>query len=104
MITVRFLVDYRGVLTAEKYYQSGVMDSFEKIIAHALVDAGRAVYVEQAPPEPIEIKIVNPIEPVLAVDLEGISLKELRAMAKEAGVKGYSRMKRDTLIRHLQDD
>ena len=98
MITVRFLVDYRGVLTAEKYYQSGVMDSFEKIIAHDLVDAGRAVYVEQAPLE------LAPVEPVLAVDLEGVSLKELRAMAKEAGVKGYSRMKRDTLVRHLQDD
>ena len=103
MAVIKFIVDYRGVLTGERYFQVG--DVIDLANATALVAEGRAVYVEKVPLKvPPNIPLKAPPDPVLAVDLEGVSLKELRIMAKEADVKGYSRMKRDTLIRHLQDD
>lgn len=47
---IRFLVDYRGVLTGEEYFLAGaVADGLEN--AEALVAEGRAEVVE-SPPEP----------------------------------------------------
>ncbi len=43
-------------------------------------------------------------EPVLAVDLDEMSKDDLKAMAKEAGIVGFGRMKKSTLITHLRDD
>ncbi len=91
---IRFLVDYRGVLTDEEFYQAGAVAILPQ--APALVDAGRAKWAEPPnPPQP---------EPVLAVDIDELSVSKLRGMAKAAGVKGYSRMKRTRLIAELRDD
>lgn len=65
MSKIRFLVDYRGVLTGENYYQAG--DVVEHHNAAALVAEGRAEYVKAekpAPePEPVEKPEPEP-EPV----------------------------------------
>ena len=37
-----------------------------------------------------------------SVDLTVLTLKELKAMAKEKGVKGYSSMKKEQLLKELQ--
>lgn len=47
MARVRFLVDYRGVLTSERFYQAGAVVELDN--APALVAAGRAEYVEAEP-------------------------------------------------------
>jgi hypothetical protein len=51
MALIRFLVDYRGVLTDELFYEAGAVVDLPQ--APALVEAGRAEYVEVEPePEP----------------------------------------------------
>ena len=89
---VRFLADYRGVLTGEEYFPAGAVIDVDN--ATVLVKAGRAEYVE--PPEQIKP------ESVKAVDYEGLSVKQLKDKAKAAGVIGFGRMKRETLIKKLE--
>lgn len=50
---VRFLVDYRGVLTGELFYQAGAVVEVDN--APALVAAGRAEYVKEEPEESVVI-------------------------------------------------
>lgn len=52
MIKVKFVVNYRGVLTAEKFYKRGAAETFSNTVANALIDAGRAVEVEAPKPKP----------------------------------------------------
>lgn len=73
-----FTVDYRGVLTNEVYYKAGTVTAHES--AAALVSAGRAEYINQSS------------QPVI---------DELRQRAKDVGIKGYARMKKETLIERL---
>ncbi len=102
---IRFLVDYRGVLTDEEFYQAGAVAILPQ--APALVDAGRAVWLGVnglgPGPEPLPPNPTQP-EPVLAVDLDDLSRSKLRVMAKAAGVKGYSRKTKPQLIAELRDD
>lgn len=53
---VRFLVDYRGVLTGEQFYQAGAVVELDN--APALVAAGRAEYVKIEPAEPTEPAVI----------------------------------------------
>jgi hypothetical protein len=47
---VRFLVDYRGVLTQEQFFPAGTVADVPS--AGALIEQGRAVPVEEEPPKP----------------------------------------------------
>ena len=96
MKKIRFVSDYRGVLTKERYYQTG--DVVEIANAASLVIAGRAEFIE---PDPLSVP-ANP-KPVKAVALGGLNVQQLKGMAKAAGIKGYSRMKRGTLIKKLEE-
>ncbi len=49
MTDVKFLQDYRGVLTGERYFTAGTTASFPADVARQLVDAGRVEYVVPAP-------------------------------------------------------
>lgn len=44
---VRFLVDFQGVLTQERFYTAGSVAEFDAATAAALVEDGRAELVEQ---------------------------------------------------------
>ncbi len=46
---VQFLVDFRGKLTKENYYQAGDQVEFDAGTAQALIDEGRAVAVTHEP-------------------------------------------------------
>jgi hypothetical protein len=98
---IRFLVDYRGVLTNEKFYEAGAVVELAK--ASVLVSDGRAVYVDKSPPS-----IPANHEPVKAVALGfilgGLNVQQLKGMAKTAGIKGYGRMRRGTLIKKLEEN
>ena len=47
MITVKFIQDYRGALTNEEHFKSGQEAEFPLSVADALIEAKRAVEVEQ---------------------------------------------------------
>ena len=95
---VRFLTDYRGVLTKELFYRAG--DEAALLNASALVDEGRAEYVNGDSP----LSAPANHKPVKAVALGGLNVQQLKGMAKAAGVKGYSRMKRGTLMKKLEEN
>lgn len=82
---VKLLADYRGVLTDERFYEAGVRDIPEPH-AVALLSAGRAAEVKKEPQKQ-------------SYDLW--DTKDLRQLAKKRGIKGYSRMKRSTLLDRL---
>ena len=52
METVRFLADYRGVLTGEVFYQAGDVAEFDEQPAEALIRDGRAQDASVAAPGP----------------------------------------------------
>lgn len=53
MKKIKFLVDYQGVLTYERFYSAGCVEEFDGVNADALVSAGRAEYVID---EPVQAK------------------------------------------------
>lgn len=53
MTQVKFLVDYRGKLTEEQFYQAGAIADFDAAIAARLVEDERAELVE---PEPTRVR------------------------------------------------
>ncbi len=112
--TIRFLEDYRGVLTGECFFVSGTIVDTEgapiKIDHSSLVEAERAEYVEGDelgdswffdPNQVVEVVIDEAEETeeieIKASDsesfLEVMKIKDLKALAKELGLKGYSRLK-----------
>ncbi len=113
---IRFLADYRGILTSENFFTSGTIvdtaGATTKIDHAGLVEAERAEYVEGEELGDSWIfdpsKIVEVIEEeeeaeeaeikVMAVDLEDKKVKDLKAIAKELEIKGYSKLKRDELV------
>ena len=54
MIQVKFLTDYRGVLTGERFYEAGEVAEFEDKAADQLIKDNRAelVVAEKADPSP----------------------------------------------------
>ncbi len=98
MKKIRFVSDYRGVLTKERYYQAG--DVVEITGAADLVAAGRAEFVDSIDPSSIPANH----EPVEAVALGGLNVQQLKGMAKAAGIKGYGRMRRSTLLKKLKEN
>ena len=50
MVTVRFLVDYRGALTAGEYFRRGQVAEFPRNVADELIEAGRWA-TEVVPPQ-----------------------------------------------------
>ncbi len=87
MAAIRFIVDYRGVLTNERYYQAGDVAELDNAIA--LVNEGRAEHVEL---------------PQEADGLDRLTRKQLRAMAKEAGLSRYGQLNKAALIAQLRDN
>ena len=97
MTQIRFLVNYRGVLTHERYYQAG--DVAELDNATALVDEGRAEFFDHG--SVIESK---PIIIHNRLGLEELTRKQLRALAKEAGLSRYGQLNKAALIAQLRDN
>jgi hypothetical protein len=96
MKAIRFLTDYRGVLSDEIFYEAGAVAELAK--ASVLVNDGRAEFVDPYPlPVPANHK------PVKAIALGGLNVQQLKGMAKAAGVRGYSKMRRGTLIKKLEE-
>lgn len=60
-MNVRFLVDYRGKLTDEQFFEAGSVADLPN--GDALVEAGRAEPVEDAAPEPTADPVVEANEP-----------------------------------------
>ena len=82
-MTIRFLVDYRGVLTGEKYYLSGAVVEDSECQATELVAEGRAEFFDHGP------------------DLSNLNIKQLRRMARDEGIK-YGGLKKAGLIQAIR--
>ena len=68
---IKFLVDYRGKLTSEWYYQAGdVIEVGEGIQGAALIRDGRAVEVEEEPTPDAELAMQHdpPSKKVTAIE------------------------------------
>jgi hypothetical protein len=120
---IRFLDNYRGVLTGECFFTSGTIVDTENApveIDHSgLVEAERAEYVEGDelgdnwffdPNQVVEVEAeeAEEIEEVEVdetpeLDLEGLSVKQLKARAKELGLSGYSKLGKDDLIAAIRE-
>jgi hypothetical protein len=81
-MTIRFLVDYRGVLTAERYYTAGCVVEDSELQAAELVAEGRAEFFGHGPV------------------LDELTIKELRRMAKDEGIK-YGGLRKAGLIKAI---
>ncbi len=84
MIKVKFLQDYRGVLTNEQYYQADETAELDIESMNDLIDRN---IVERLSP---------PIQGIYM-----LSLDELRKLGKVQGIRGHGRMKRETLLKRL---
>lgn len=99
MRSIRFLTDYRGVLTDEKYYQVGSVVFVDIDNAAHLVAEGRAEYIPN-----ISQGISQPKPGVPDVDIEGLNVGQLKKMARLAGISGYRKMKKAQLVDELRTD
>ena len=98
---VKFLQDYRGQHTGEVFYTVGTVARFSTDVAAALVEDGRAEYAtDEMPRQPESTVTVSPAA-APAVTLGGLTVAELRELAKAAEVDGYYRMKKADLIAAL---
>ena len=92
-INVTFLKDHQSYHSGHEFYPAGAKATLTG--GRTLVNQGVAREGWGPPPEP---------EPVLAVDLDGLTVKELRQMAKEQGHMGYSPLKKELLVKMLRAD
>lgn len=97
-VQIRFLVDYRGHLTNERYFTTGTVAPFPYAVASALVEDGRAEYIDL--PADGAGPTVTP-DPAPSVPLVSLTVSELRERAKAAGVDGFTKMKKAQLIAAL---
>ncbi len=102
MTEVQFTQDYRGHLTNENYYTAGTVARFADGVAAQLVQDGRAVYTSEIPQQPEPSAIIGTTSAAVpAVNLSGLTVAELRELAKAAEVDGYYKMKKADLIAAL---
>lgn len=101
--TVRFLMDYRGVLTRELFHPAGEVVELHPDEATRLVAAGRAELVVEDSPPSVPLNDPGPDMPEKEPALADRTTKELRDMAKAAGIRGYARMKKVTLLERLEE-
>lgn len=98
---VQFLQDYRGQHTGEVFFTVGTVARFSAAIAEALVKDGRAEYAtDDVPRQPEPTVTVSPAA-APAVNPGGLTVAELRELAKAAEIDGYYKMKKADLIAAL---
>jgi hypothetical protein len=52
MVAIKFIEDYRGYLTGEKYFPAGTVAELDEANANVLVARGYAVIIEEEKPAP----------------------------------------------------
>jgi hypothetical protein len=95
MKQVRFLSDYRGVLTGELYFVAGQRGELPDGAAFELRERGLVELVDEGP-EPDEQPAPEP--------LDALTVKQLRKMARAASIPKWHGMKKDELVKHLREN
>lgn len=93
MQNVKFLRGYQGVKTGEVWFHKGSFAELPNDPAFELEEMG---VVEIVMPK-VKAKVVEESD-----DLESLSMKELKAKAKELGLSGYSKLSKDDLIAAIE--
>ncbi len=88
---ITFVKDHQSVLSGNERYTPGTQADLRR--GQELIDLGvaREGWGEDSLVE------------VVFTSIEHVSLDELRKMARLQGIKGYARMKRETLIKRLSN-
>ena len=97
-VAITFVLDSQSVQTGNEFYPSGSTAHFFAPQADALVKAGRAVYVELPPVD----RLPTPAPPPLP-NYADMTVKELRVLAKDAGLPGVAKMRKAELVAALED-
>ena len=87
------LIAKNTISNGAKTYNRGDVFETDEHFTENLVQSGSADYVEP----PVEDKIIEVPE-----DLTELNVKELKALCKELGIKGYSDKKEDELINMIE--
>lgn len=87
---IKFVVDYRGKLTREKYYVAGEVATLEDSVATRLIEDGRAV---ASPP---------PSSSATVASFYDLTVRELRDLLRERELSTKGNKK--TLIARLEAD
>ena len=93
MSNIRFLQDFEGVETDGNFY-----------LAHSIVDPESV-----SPPLDVDGLLALDValftdQEVPAPDLESLSVKGLKAKAKDLGIEGFSGLSKDELIAAIEGD
>lgn len=91
MTEVEFLQDYRGVLTDEVFYAKGNVAHLSLSAGNQLADRGIVKLV----------KITKTMARPTSQQYKVMTIDQLRKAAKKHGIRGYGRMKHETLIDRL---
>lgn len=98
---VTFREDHQSVLSGHSFYAKGAQADLRK--GDELVRLG--ICYEgwgKAPALHTVDAVAEDTGPIVSdISLDDLSLNELREMAKDAGIKSYHRMKKETLIERL---
>jgi hypothetical protein len=96
-MNVTFLEDHQSYRTGNTLYKRGDEATFARhgtwLVLNGVAKEG---WDHKLQPEPEFV-----LEPTPAVDVSGLTVSELRELAKAADVSGYSKMKKAELIEAL---
>ena len=86
---IKMVIGFQGVPTKEIYWAPGEIHDASVELSTRLIASGKAVAVKE-------------VLDVDSLDLEKLTVKELKSVAKELGLEGYSRLSKDELIAAIE--
>jgi hypothetical protein len=108
MKKVKFLSDYQGIQSRELFYQAGDEAELQDAGALELASRGVVELLDDLEPdeawklEKVEFDVVESSEVLEPLNLEELSMKDLRAIAKDLKLKRYSKLSKPALIKSIK--
>ena len=90
-----------GVRGFSKMKKDDLVDVLSKLSSYPTLDRRYGKDPRPTPsgdPDNSDSVFVNPIKPDVPIELNQLNLRELRSMAKEKGLSGYSKLNKSNII------